>query len=249
MSFIAITVLPILLVLVFYNKDLTYVLPRFLLAFIAMYCVYEIGYIFNDTYTIKFEDNPTYRLEEQERMIVERWANILISVRVLIVIICSAILKFMGVENLLVFIVMLGLLDVSYALHNFFRSVSNVYTIFFLLVFKYCSIPVLFMPLDDYTLYFAMLVFAVPVIRTIEFAAKPSYGIKIFKRYNNDTFRVYYYGIFVVLSAILWIVVDIRFLHMFVLFTYLLAFRVVCYLAIKSEKIKAVRKHNTRIGF
>jgi hypothetical protein len=246
-SFLAIIVFPILFVVIFYNNDLMYVLPRFTLAFISMYCVYEIGYIFNDTYTVKYEDNPTHRLNEKERLIVERLANILISIRTFIVIICCIILNYIEVQNLTLFIIMLGLLDVSYALHNFFRSATNILTIFLVLVFKYCSIPILFMPLNNYVLYFVILMFAVPVIRTIEFAAKPNYKIKLFEKYKYDTFRIYYYGVFTILAQFLKTFGNARFLCMFILFAYLFTFRFVCFLAIKSEKIKEARKYNTRI--
>lgn len=246
-SLLAVVVVPILVVVVFCNDDLAYVLPRFALAFVAIYCIYEIGYLFNDTYTVRFESNPTHRLDARERLLVERWANLLISVRHFTAMVCCLLLHSAGVENLLHFVVMLGLLDISFALHNSIRSVANVWTMFLVLTLKYCSIPVLFMPLNDYMVYSAMLIFAMPAIRTIEWASKPIYGLRIFANYDHDKFRVFYYAVLTVVSTWIWYFVDRRFFCMLALAVYLLVFRLACYFSIKTEAIQAVRRFNARV--
>lgn len=246
-SFFAVIVLPIFIVSMFSEYDIVYILPRFILGFVSMYSIYEIGYIFNDTYTIRFEENPTYRLNPKERLIVDRWANLLISVRLLTVIISCILLYYLGVNNLIYFILMLGLLDVSYALHNFYRSKKNIFTIFLILVFKYSSIPILFMTIEEYISYFMWLVLSVPILRTIEFAAKPSYGIKLFVNFNHDEFRVYYYAFITFVLFMLRKFDYDYFTNVLILFSYFLLFRVICLLAIKSKVIKAARRHNTKI--
>lgn len=246
-SFIAIIVFPILIVCMFSNHKLLYILPRFILAFISMYCVYEIGYIFNDTYTVRFETNPTYRLHQKERLKVERWANLLIAIRIFIVIISCMGLFYLGVENFNYFTLMLGLLNVAYALHNFYRSKMNILTILLVLIFKYCAIPILFMPLNVYIYYFIGLMFSVPILRTIEFAAKPEYGIKLFSNFKYDRFRVYYYAFF---SVLLFLIRGYEYKiinNIFILYLYLLLFRTVCLLSIKTKIIKDARKYNTKV--
>ena len=243
-SFFAVIFFPALIVTLFANPDFAYVIPRFLIGFTAMYCVYEIGYIFNDTYTVRFEENPTHRLSEEKRIKVERLANMLVAVRIAVVIGCVIWLDYLGVENLLIFIIMLGILNIAYAFHNYFRNKANIATIFSILIFKYIAVPVLLIELKDYWYYAAILLLMIPVTRTIEFAGKKEYGIKIFKNFNHDTFRIFYY---LIMSVVFGILSFANSMHIcgFAISLYFLLFRLASYFALKSKgvgaKIKEVR--------
>jgi hypothetical protein len=241
-SFLLVVVLPILLSIILLNTDITYITLRFLLAFTAMYIVYEIGYIFNDTYTVRFEKNPTHRLNKEERYKVERLANLLISVRIFLVIICILLLNYLEIKNLSLFVVMLGLLGVSYAFHNYYRNKLNIITIFFVLVFKYISVPVLFVPISKYIYLSIILILMVPIIRTIEFASKEKYKIKLFNNFNLDIFRIWYY-LFLTIVFIILSIINSQFIIALLLASYFLIFRIMSYTVLKSKNIgKKIKK-------
>jgi hypothetical protein len=243
-SFFLVIVLPILIISLAGNNDNDIMLNmlKFIAGFTALYCIYEIGYIFNDTYTVRFETNPTIRLSKKENDFVERSANFLISIRVFYVFILLLLLNYLGVSNLALFAVMLGLLDVSYAIHNYFRNRVNIISIFFVVVFKYISVPILFMPLDTFYYYAFILILLVPVLRTIEFAAKDKYKIKLFYTFNFDRFRIWYYLVLTIFFTVLSII-DYKFLIGLFLSFYFLVFRFAGYFILRTNKIGRKIKH------
>ncbi|RAV13809.1 hypothetical protein [Paenibacillus contaminans] len=249
LSFFIVVFLPIFFISVYGNGDFFYTFPRLIIAFIALYSVYEIGYIFNDTLTVRFEKKPTYRLNQTERNKVERLSNLLISTRIIVVIVCAILLDYLGTEHLILFIAMLGLLDICYAAHNYFRNRINILTIFLVLLFKYTTVSVLFLKTEDYLIYLTTLILIVPVARTIEFAAKKEYNIKFLENFNYDSFRVWYYLILSVVFVVLTIL-DNRFIPALMLSVFFLVFRSSSIIILKTKdlggKIMKIRKNDSQ---
>lgn len=243
LSFLLVIVLPILFISMINDYSIGYVLPRFIIAFTAMYCVYENGYINNDTFTVQFEDKPTLRLNKKERNLVNRLSNILISVRLIYALICILILYLLDTKNLIIFIVMLVLLDFTYSLHNTYRNNFNIVTMFFLNVFKYGAIPVLFHSYKEFFLYLLVMTLVVPIVRAFEKIDKIS-NPEI-SRIDFDVFRIYYYLILTIIFIIMTIVYD-KFLYGFILSAYFLGFRILSLVILRSkgigDKILKIRK-------
>lgn len=220
----------------------------FLLAFTCLYSIYEIGYIFNDTFTVEIEKTPTIRLNQKDIQFVNRSMNLLIAVRVLYIMIILVALNYMKIQNLNYFIIFLGLLNFAYAIHNQYRNRVNIFSIFFVVMFKYISVPVLFMPLNDYVVVAISLILVIPVIRTIEFAAKEKYKIHFLKNFVFDQFRVFYYLFLTLTFGIIYWYSGV-FKTGFYLSIYFLTFRVFSYLILKTKsignKVKKIRKQET----
>jgi hypothetical protein len=208
-SFLIVIMFPIFYLSNISSNDNTLLfIAKFILGFTALYSIYEIGYIYNDVITTRFEKNPTFRLDEKKQLEVERLANLLISFRVCYATISIVLLNITNALNIEYFIILLILLHLSYAFHNYFRNKINILTILFVLIFKYISVPILFIPLEQFSPFIIMLILIVPLLRTIEFCGKPKYKIRIISNFNYDKFRVSYYFILITLGLILTYVDD-----------------------------------------
>jgi hypothetical protein len=167
----------------------------FFVAFTAMHSAYEIGYIVNDVYTVQFEKNPTQRLSKEYFFLMKKCFPIHIAVRMGYLLLSIEILYLMGLQTINAFIICIVILNIVFAFHNVLRERMNIVTMFVLTVLKYISIPILFNNniLGDYLI----LVFLVPVIRSIEYASKDRFhvGFLRYVRCYKDVFRIKYYFI------------------------------------------------------
>lgn len=242
LSFLAYIVIPNLIAVLIYFRFLNIVnlfIP-FIMAFTAMYCVYEIGYIQNDTFTIRFEQEPTYRLPKKEQEYVYKNALLLISVRFVTIAVLVFLLS--RIHGLLIFpfISMLCILYVGYSFYNSFRNRSNIVSIFFVLLGKYCAIPLLFIPVrTNYIIYLAIII-AIPLFRTVEESkTNKRYKLKttLFTPSRIDLTRALYYLILVCVTSVLTVFGKDSFMPALIFFSYLFVFRALCYVASKSKKI------------
>lgn len=202
-TFFVITIFPILYFVILSNDEYVKNLMIFSIAFLAIYSVYEIGYLFNDIYTVNFENNPTFRLENKYFEIVKQQFPLLIAVRIFYTVLCLFILSLFEVYNLELFYFLIVLLNLSYAIHNTYRNKINIITMFFIVGLKYVAIPVLFYPLGDYFTVSFILILIIPFLRSIEYASKKKFDIDFLKKLNVDTFRISYYSCIVILCFVL----------------------------------------------
>lgn len=251
-SFAAYILIPNFLILFLYYgaSGISEQLINFMLAFTAMYSVYEIGYLQNDTFTVKIENEPSYRLKKEQRDYVERYALLLIAFHFGEAVVLAVILYIRQTPYLWSFVLMLCMLYVAYAFYNSFRNKSNIIAIFFVLLGKYCAVPMLFIPLKGNAVYYITLILAIPLYRTIEMAmAAKRYGlnVRIFSPSCIDRTRVIYYLIMFLGAFVLMAQNREKFFPPFMVFGYLLLFRMFCFIAIKNKKIMNNRKNCLRV--
>lgn len=246
LSFLIVIMFPIFYLSYINSTDNTLLfIGKFMLGFTALYSIYEIGYIYNDVITTRFEKKPTFRLSEKRQLEVERLANLLISFRVCYATISIILLSITDALNIKYFIILLILLHLSYAFHNYFRNKMNILTILFVLIFKYVSVPILFIPLEKFFPFFIMLILIVPLLRTIEFCGKPIYRIRILNSFNYDKFRVSYYFILIILGLVLTFI-DESYRFLITLSIIFFAFRFFVFITLNnkvfSNYVRKIRK-------
>ncbi len=151
----------------------------FLFLMIAFYALYEIGYIYNDTETVKTENNPTLRLSDDEIAYYnKRKINIYID-RCLIFLLLTfvPIVMFHHKYLLLGFIACILELFI-FQLYNNIRGRFSIPVFFLLETFKYLPFVICFYDrINSIILGVVMLIYAIP--NTIERLSFPRYDIKL----------------------------------------------------------------------
>lgn len=143
-------------------------MESFLLAIIAVYNFYEIGYIQNDCETIKKEENPTLRVKPLELNYYESRKFLIYGFRILVGTFLSWF--FLNAASPWYVIVLLWLVIPFYWVYNTLRGRINLYLILPLTAYRYC-VP--FMLLPDYgnnhETWMLLLVFvSYPLLKFIE---------------------------------------------------------------------------------
>lgn len=201
MSFMTNILLPNLFLSIFYSNQEYNSIQQFLIgimAFIAMYSVYEVGYLQNDTFTIRLEEKPTIRLDAIENKYIQENVLKIIAVKI----ITALFIPFLAcryfntsiINSFLLCISLLGLF-LAYSIFNSYRNINCLYSIFFILIFKYCSSPLLSIEIENVLPMLAVGILCIPVERTIIFAAIGKYTDKFKHAIDIDTFRVEYFFI------------------------------------------------------
>lgn len=166
---------------------------KFAIGVIAEYALYEIGYIFNDFFTVRREKKPNHRLPEDRRRQLETFLIQMVAARIAVV---SVAMVYLGSRT---FAAALAFVGTAFALHNTVRCNWNILTYFLLCFGKYMALPSLFVPDDLGAACLALLVpFVIP--RSIEHAAKPRYYVPFLKRFRPHQFRAVY-GFFAALFS------------------------------------------------
>lgn len=218
----------------------------FILAMIAWLSFYEIGYLENDAITIKKEQNPTLRIEEEEIKIIQgNFVNIqiiryLFGVGFLLLIFYLS--EFLDIKvDIFYFALVILLARLAFYFHNTLRSRWNILTYFSLSLAKYVSIPILFLSGFDLLIVSLSLFFIFPLPRTIEHSVKVKYDLKKLKKFvrDLDSFRVKYYLAGSILSIILFFIFDKNWLStLLVGFLWFFIFRFGIFILIKKGTYK-----------
>lgn len=239
LSFIALVFMPIYLhVLMMTNNKFPF--GVFIVGFSAMYATYEIGYIYNDVFTVIKEMEPTKWLSMENNCFVQDKYPLLISSRVIWILICILILIKFQIENALGFVICLCLIHFVFSLHNYFRGIENIFTNGGLQILKYISVLLLFGTGINLMLHCFFICIEIAFERTIEYALTRGYIIKKIKLEKIDTFRIIYYLIlsFAVLGLFF---LNKRFISFLIISIYLLLYRIICKLLISNKKISKSR--------
>lgn len=219
-------------------------LLTFIIVFTINYTVYEIGYIYNDIYTAKRELNPTKWIKTQK---MEKFADkkfpLLVSIRVFYIAVGILYLLARELSNLRIFILLLAMLDISFAFHNSFRGKANILTDGALNLLKYISPMVIFVKGNADYRYMIFLYFETAFVRTVEFGIGNRYILPRLWKYDVDKRRLCYYSILFIV-AVLCAVADETFLGFAVGAGYMFLYRTLCVMAMKFGKVENVRKQN-----
>lgn len=214
-----------------------------LIGFIGMFSVYEIGYLYNDFYTTKFEEHPSYWLVKKDRDFVDKNFEMIIAARVFVTTLCILCLKCIFNVNVLYYSLALVLLYIVYSFHNTIRNRWNILTDFCLQVLKYCSVLLLFGNIYVALKYSVAMIFAVPLIRSMEFTNKKRLNINIFNRIDVNLLRVLYHMTVFIISILLsQVLIECKTLALASLV--LLIFRIFSFILLKNKKAETIRMKN-----
>lgn len=166
------------------------------LSFLAMFNVYEIGYILNDCVTVKNEEKPTLRLDENEMVYFENHCLWIFCVRLFIFLVCTVVL-FHFYENISIFVLANIALLLVYLLHDYFRNRIKYFTNFGLNVGKY-FIPLLLIMNSNYIIYYLILFSFFPLLRCLTYILE-----RKIVRLNMDYFQLVYFFIALVILILI----------------------------------------------
>lgn len=212
-----------------------------LLAIIAVYNFYEIGYIQNDCETIKKEQNPTLRVKPQELNYYKSRKYLIYGFRLLLGTCLSWF--FLNAASPWYIIVLLWLVIPFYWVYNTLRGRINLYLILPLTAYRYCM-P--FMLLPDYennhgTWMLLMVFVSYPLLKFIEICSggkslPQEQWTKIFMNGFEARFgfRIKYYAVLTICLLVLQFI-DCEFMYIWLMPMYFLVLRT-C--QIKLPKLK-----------
>jgi hypothetical protein len=158
--------------------------------------LYEIGYIQNDTETVKHEKTPTLRLSETNSAYYEKnKINIYLS-RLLISVFLTVTLLFLTKSSFetILFLSAAYLIVIIYVIYNSIRNFWNLILHLLLNVIKFTAIQLLFLKTAHLRVFIISL-FAYPLINFIDRATTPRFFFKLSTIYKITEFRVFYYFI------------------------------------------------------
>lgn len=203
--------LPVLFIGKIFSVDLLiYNFFVFLLSFLAMFNVYEIGYMLNDCVTVKNEQKPTLRLNEKEMTYFEKNCLWILGVRFFIFLLCTGLL-FIFYANISLFLLANITLLLVYLLHDYFRNRIKYFTNFCLNVGKY-FIPLLLLLNTNYVLYYLILFTFFPLLRTLTYILE-----RKFVSLNMDYFQ-FIYVLFFFLALIIISIISYQFNYLTMIF-------------------------------
>ena len=193
-------------------------LNLFILMLVAIFCIYECGYIENDVFTILKEDHPTLRLDSNNLLYARQNIKLIYSARILEIIAASfgLIIASPYYYNLISFIICMISLALIFAIYNSIRTPVNLVILPFLVFLRYFSFsyPFLFQHFGNGTMlcYTILMFFVYPIPKLIEHLViedkfDTKVQIKIRKIINSrskiDIFRIYYYITFSILLLLI----------------------------------------------
>lgn len=183
-----------------------YLYPVLLL---SMFNLYEIGYIHNDTETIKHEDNPSLRLYGYNINYYEFHKYSIYGIRLGLALLFSMlIIRFSGNQSGALFFVSLCFTELLiFLLYNSLRGAISLYVFALLQIIKYESYIFFFYPDINY-MVFTLIILVYPIPNFIERLSFKRYNLSFFMNLFPDkscfsAFRFYYYFCLVMLLVVL----------------------------------------------
>lgn len=194
-SWIAVYIVPLLMIGSFSPLAITDAFAIQWLAIVAIYTVYEVGYLQNDALTTRSETSPTLRLTPAEMTNVQRLLAPIILVRIFILAALLVVLYALSPPGFNGFVICLACIIPVFLVYNLTRGPVNVPLHFLLVSLRFTApVVVLFPQLDLLTVVYLLLLF--PIINTLERAAEPRYGLTWAQRNpiaNQSSGRWQYY--------------------------------------------------------
>lgn len=212
----------------------------YVIALLLVYTLYEIGYIENDTETIKNEINPTLRLNEDELNYYENHKKWIYAVRFIFSIIFSFILYCLEVNC--TFIIYPYCLTPLYMVYNRLRNKWNIILYLFQMFIRYSA--VVFIADNEINMGLVLILFLIyPYPTYIQRTVKGRFGYKseFYSKYiihsfdEIHPFRAKYYVLLSLLSIILCFYNLLPWYIMFVVLYMAIFTNVSCYVNYKKK--------------
>lgn len=201
----------------------------FLLAYFAFISIYEIGYLINDTYSIRFERNPRPRSRDVQ------WNGVLAavwgSVRILVFLYVSLLL---GVLNSKAWLSFYGGLIVIFTLHNVLRKeIYKPITFTALATFRFFAPIFFFLSAENLGLIFVPFSTCYLLYRLINYL--DSKGFLMMPNRRSPEWKLFFYVIMLTLNAL--VSMHINNPAPFFLSSYYWAFWLMYYIASKNREL------------
>ena len=176
----------------------------YLLVLLAVFCLYECGYIYNDTVSIHKEAHPAIRLYPDNFAHFHKYRHLIFGVRFIYSLLALGGLWLVSGDGLAVLRVgaSIGLMCVLFAIYNAWRNRYNVW----LYPFLVCSRYVPFMLLNPHEpIIWWMLFLSYPLEISLERFSMPVYRWPLMrtlipKESTKTLFRVGYYSLITVIA-------------------------------------------------
>jgi len=140
----------------------------------AIYTVYELGYLANDSFTVKSEVEPTLRLTAQQQVWIEAHWNLILTSRLSLTLVIIACLLPSQPDGLVVFCCSILLVAITFYFYNRTRGAISIPLHFILVVCRFSGPCMLVMPEIG---FLAFTIVAFPLINLMERAAEPRYKL------------------------------------------------------------------------
>lgn len=169
------------------------VIPEYLVAFFVAFCFYECGYIFNEIICVRYEQNPTIRIDAMHWEAIPRHMENLLTLRIVLGVLGSWWLVSRHPGHMPVYFCCVLALMVIYSIHNFYRGKINLLTMPGDVSGKYLIPMAVFLAPQELFIAWLDVVLAIIGVRTLEYASKKSLipGFDAIK--DVDAFRIRYY--------------------------------------------------------
>lgn len=171
-----------------------------LLGTTAIYALYEIGYIDNDTTTVQLEAEPTRRLDQNQTAYVQAQLFWIYGARIALAIV--AFILCFAAPGFAWGLIGIFVLVPTFFFYNRTRSALNALLHPVLVSVRFCA-PVLLLIPDLEVLLYLLLLF--PLLNSLERAAEPRYGFVALQNFilsNQTSGRWLYYLIVMLLVSV-----------------------------------------------
>ena len=248
LSWVFIYLIPVILSPLFINNNyfnlqniLTSILGVFLI-----YNFYEIGYITNDTETIKNESSPTIRLSLKEISFYRKNKKIIYVSRLFLGIFFSIGIILLSDTYLFIYTSLLILF--FFIIYNNIRNTYNLIIHFILSSLRFCTIPLIFLPYQNFIEIYIYMILLFPLLNTLERTQEKKFNLKIlfnptFTNSKNGRYKYYLFLIILSFSTLLIkIIFELPYIYSSVVFLfysiYFFAYRYFSYKIYLTYKIK-----------
>lgn len=186
LSWILIYFIPLLIIINYNHTGSGFDYLEFIMITSLIYCTYEIGYIYNDTETIKKETKPTLRLSISNLNFYYKYRWYVYIVRLLMIYTISFNIG-------LSVVAIVTILLILFFIYNNIRNRFNLVLHFILVIFRY-SMPIFIITNNVMLTILSILCF--PMINVIERCGEKRFELKFFQKgifKNKSRLRVIYY--------------------------------------------------------
>lgn len=212
----------------------------YILLLVMFYTLYETGYIYNDTETVKREKEPSLRLDTSEMGYYNNNRRIIYLFRLILSFILSVCIILHGGLRFALSMGLMFLEAVIFFAYNNLRGRSSLPVFFILEMFKYLPFA-LVVPENADVLIFIITMCIYPIPNTIERLAFRRYGFTTMinalpTKKSYLLFRIIYnFTVFFILAVLSF--TDIATNIYYILFLFMLLFRITAYMLSPERKL------------
>ena len=181
-----------------YSGSWTLFAINYLLILIATFSLYESGYIYNDTFSIRHEQQPAIRLYESNFAHFGRWSAVIFGIRVLYSLSALGMLYWLnGTERCGYVALSIAVMTLFFAIYNHWRNRYNVWFYPFLVCSRYVPFMLLY---DTGIMPYILLFVSFPLLNAMERFSMPRFRWPLMRTLipteeSKTLFRALYYPI------------------------------------------------------